>query len=86
MARGFESKSVEAQQEEAARRTAASGPELSAEDRRIEQQRQLLELARTRARNDLNRATAPTHRLMLEQAIAALDLQIGQLPAKNGTN
>jgi hypothetical protein len=78
MARGWESKSVEAQQEEAGRKT-ARGPALTARDLEARERRRALELARTRAQNDLARATAPAHRQMLETAIAALDRQIADL-------
>ena len=78
MARGFESKSVEAQQEEAARGK-ASAPEVSPQEQRSQARRRTLELARTRARLDLSRATAPAHKQMLEQAIAALDRQLDAL-------
>ena len=79
MARGFESKSVEAQQEEAARGRTVAEPPLSAEDRSIEERRRTLELTRTRARGDLSRATVPAHKRMLEEAIAALDRQLEDL-------
>ena len=79
MARGFESKSVEAQQEEAARGKAAAGPPMSAEERNIEERRRTLELTRTRARQDLSRATVAAHKRMLEEAIAALDRQLQSL-------
>jgi hypothetical protein len=79
MARGFDSKFVEAQQDEAARGKAARKPELSPERRAAEQQRRILELTRTRTRQDLSRATAPAHKRMLEQAIAALDRQLEEL-------
>jgi hypothetical protein len=75
MARGFESKMVEFQQEEAAR-APSKKPELSAADRDRAARRQSLELARTRAADELGRATAPAHKRMLEQAIAALDEQL----------
>ena len=81
MARGFESKSVEAQQEEAAREKRRQGPAMSAEDRFLEQRRRTLELTRTRARQDLSRATAPAHQRMLEQAIATLDQQLRDMGA-----
>ncbi|HEX5475997.1 MAG TPA: hypothetical protein VFX12_15160 [Vicinamibacterales bacterium] len=75
MARGWESKSIEAQQEEAAReRTRA--PALSATERARLERRRSLELTRARAAADLARARAPAHRRMLEQAIAALDQQL----------
>jgi len=81
MARGFESKSVEAQQEEAARGRKRPGPNMSPEARAVEERRRLLELSRARARDDLSRASAPAHRRMLEQAIAALDQQLQDLAA-----
>jgi hypothetical protein len=78
MARGWESKGIEAQQEEASRpkgKTAA----LSAAERTAIDRKKTLDLARVRAVDDLSRATAPAHRRMLEQAIAALDEQLAQL-------
>jgi len=79
MARGFESKSVEAQQEEAARGRSRSGPGMSPEERAVEERRRVLELTRARARADLSRASAPAHKRMLEQAINALDQQLQDL-------
>ena len=82
MARGWESKSVEAQQEAAANQRstpAASTREESA--RRAE--RATLSLARTRALSDLQRACAPAHRAMLEQAIAELDRRLAALDDPN---
>ena len=79
MARGFESKQVESQQEEAARGRTVKGPDLSETERvRVVQQR-ALQLSRKRAADDLSRASAPAHRLMLEQAIAALDAELAAL-------
>ena len=75
MARGFESKNVEFQQEEAARQRTLK-PALSVEEKARATQRASLELARARAAEDLRRATVPAHRRMLEQAIAALDAQL----------
>jgi hypothetical protein len=75
MARGFESKMVEFQQEEAARGHAKK-PESTPEERERTARRRALELAKTRAVADLQRATVPAHRKMLEQAIAALDEQL----------
>jgi hypothetical protein len=75
MARGFESKNIEFQQEEAARARAPK-PALSDADRARNAQRATLELARARAADDLTRATVPAHRRMLEQALSALDAQI----------
>jgi hypothetical protein len=79
VARGFESKQVEFQQEEAARGRTASGPGPTAEEReRLDRQR-ALSLSRSRAMHDLSRATAPAHRVMLEHAIAALDAELARV-------
>jgi hypothetical protein len=78
MARGFESKMVEFQQEEAARGRTKS-EQISAEEQQRLSRRGSLELARARAVADLSRATAPAHKRMLEQAIAALDEQLKTL-------
>lgn len=80
MARGWESKAVEAQQEAAAQNQRAedqhrSTPE-SADEIRARTERATLMLARTRALSDLQHACAPAHRAMLEQAIADLDRRL----------
>jgi hypothetical protein len=75
MARGFESKMVEYNQEEAARRKTPAA-KLTAEEQARLDRRKSLELARARAAADLERAIAPAHRQMLEQALAALDEQL----------
>ena len=80
MARGWESKAVEAQQDEAARAPVRK-PALTAEQRAVAERRATLELTRARSVADLNRATALPHRRMLEQAIATIDEQLAQLPA-----
>ncbi len=78
MARGFDSKFIEAQQEEAVR-AVSSKPGRTAAERDTEARRGTLQLARARAAADLTRATAQAHRRMLEQAIAALDAQLADL-------
>jgi hypothetical protein len=78
MARGWESKSIEAQQEEASRGR-AKGPALTDVQRATAERRKTLQLTRARAEADLARATAPAHRRMLEQAIEAIDQQITSL-------
>jgi len=52
---------------------------LTEADRLKGDKRRTLELARTRAAEDLSRASAPAHRQMLEQALAALDQQLRNL-------
>jgi len=77
MARGWESKSIEAQQEEAASRKGPSNH--VPQDARRQSERATLMLARTRALADLQHACAPAHRSMLEQAIADLDRRLALL-------
>ena len=74
MARGWESKAVENQQEAADR----SIPPIR-EDPVRQAERASILLARTRALADLQLACAPAHRAMLEQAIADLDARLARL-------
>ena len=78
MARGWESKSVEAQQD-AAVNEQAQGPQVTAEEAARRSERATLSLARSRALADLQQACAPAHRSMLEQAIHDLDGRIAAL-------
>ena len=78
MARGWESESVEAQQQ-AATDLKVAAPAVSEEEAAKRTRRDTLKLARTRALSDLQRACAPAHRAMLEQAIADLDRQLALL-------
>ena len=71
MARGWESKSVEAQQDAAAD-AKRSGPPVTPEEAARRAERATLLLARSRALADLQHACAQAHRAMLEQA-AAID-------------
>jgi hypothetical protein len=76
MARGWESKSVEQQQEEAKSSTGPRGKQLTAEQIAEHQRRRGLELSRQRILQQLERATNPQHRRMLESALADLDLRL----------
>jgi hypothetical protein len=79
VARGWESKSIEAQQDAAAERrigSAGATPRPAGAGTR----RATLLLARTRAVADLQTASAAAHRAMLERAIAELDRQLAALP------
>ena len=84
MARGWESKAVEAQQD-AAQATASKGAAVSREEAAHKAQRATLMLARTRALADLQAACVPAHRAMLEQAIADLDRRLAALALSAGT-
>ena len=83
MARGWESKSVEAQQEERSERKRL-GLGLSAQDLATHDQRQTLELSRARMVADLSRASSLAHRRMLEGAIASLEQQLAALDGGGG--
>ena len=75
MARGWESKSVEQQQEEAKSST-KPGKQLTPEQIAEQQRRRGLELSRKRILQQLETATNPQHRKMLESALADLDGQL----------
>ena len=78
MARGWESKSVEAQQD-AVSAPQQKGPPVTREQAARNAERATLMLARTRALADLQMACAPAHRAMLEQALADLDRRLATL-------
>lgn len=78
MARGWESKSVEAQQD-AADTPRSNKPALTPEQAAKTTERATLMLARTRALADLQKACVAAHRAMLEQAIADLDRRLAAL-------
>jgi hypothetical protein len=79
MARGWESKSVEQQQEERAEERQGKRPPISPEQQERNRKREGLLLSRERLTQQLHAATAPRHRLMLEQSIAELDKQLSYL-------
>ncbi|HEX3103670.1 MAG TPA: hypothetical protein VHQ22_04435 [Terriglobales bacterium] len=77
MARGWESKSVEQQQEEAtSSSTQQRGKPLTPEQIVEQQKRQGLELSRHRILQQLEVASNPQHRTILEAALADLDAQL----------
>jgi hypothetical protein len=78
MARGWESKSVEAQQD-AASTPRQAGPHVTPAEAARRSERATLMLARSRAMADLQSACAAAHRAMLESAIADLDARIAAL-------
>ncbi len=74
MARGWESKGVEAQQEEARQDPTGRGTaRVNADERARMERREGLTLARARAAADLAYARTPAQREMLERALADLD-------------
>lgn len=77
MARGWESKSVEAQREHASRLD--DREKRSAREREIDAKRKSLELSRTRVVRDLQSARSDVHRTALENALKYLDAEIARL-------
>jgi hypothetical protein len=80
MARGWESKDIEAQVEQ--KNTVAenqSKAQKTADQVRRDTERRDLQLSRTRIQNELESATNPNHRKSLEAALAHLDSKIGAL-------
>ena len=82
MARGWESKSVEEQQAEAALRKQPSGKKLSPPEALRIRQMESLRLSRQRVLQQLQNANDPRLRQMLEQALAELDHQIAAAQSK----
>jgi DNA-binding ferritin-like protein len=76
MARGWESKSVEAQQAEAADNKKESRARLTAEQAAQIRRREGLQLSRRRVLQQLEAAADPRRRDMLTAALAELDKQI----------
>jgi len=79
MARGWESKSVEQQQEEMSERAKPLPAPLSPSDQQRNRKREGLSLSRRRLHQQLQSVSNPQHRLMLQRAIADLDLQLSSL-------
>jgi len=75
MARGWESKSVEQQQDEAKSEKAA-GTQMTPEQVADRQRRTSLELSRQRILQQLQVACNPRHRQMLEAALGELERQM----------
>ena len=79
MARGWESKAVEQQQAEASSSPSTRNPPVSPEQAAKQRQKQGLTLSRQHVVQQLQKASNPTHRQMLEKALVDLDAQISKL-------
>jgi hypothetical protein len=84
MARGWESKSVEAQIESAAAKQKATPlPELTPDQVQKQRDRENLELSRTRIQRELAASANPRYQVILRKALADLDSKLARLePAK----
>jgi hypothetical protein len=76
MARGWESKSVEQQQEERSEQRKGFRAPISPEQQQRNRKREGLLLSRQRLAQQLQSSSSPRHRQMLQQAIAELDSQL----------
>ena len=79
MARGWESKSVEAQQAEAGDRAANPRPRLTPEDAARARNLETLRHSRQRVLQQLERAQNPRHHQLLQDELSALDARLKQL-------
>lgn len=81
MARGWESKAVEAQIEEADKRAlrGAALDDLTPEERARRERLESLRLSRARTLAQLERATRPAHREMLKRTLGALEAEMDEL-------
>jgi len=79
MARGWESKSVEAQQAEAAEKLARTRPPMTAKEAARCRARENFRLARQRVLKQMEVSSDPRHRRMLEDALADLDQKLSAL-------
>ena len=78
MARGWESKSVEAQQAEATERSAPARTRLSPEAAARARDRETLRLTRQRVLQQLERVQNLRHRTLLQDELSALDERLKQ--------
>jgi len=79
VARGWESKSVELQQDDAGSATGEPKRHLTPEQREIESRKEGFKLSRSRILEQLQSTENPRYRKILEQALAVLDEQIARL-------
>lgn len=85
MARGWESKSVEAQQDEAAGRVTPEKPKLTSEEADRLREKEALRLSLQNVNQQLARSQNPRRRAMLEQALADLQRKLESLGGCDGT-
>ena len=79
MARGWESKAVEAQVEAASEQPTDGHPRLNPEQLASQRKKATLTLARAQVLQQLEASSHPRHRTMLESALADLDAELAQL-------
>ncbi len=78
MARGWESKSVEAQQEEASEKSPKRPAPLSAEEAARWREKESLRLSRQRVLQQLEATQNPRHRKLLEDTLTDLEQKLSK--------
>ena len=78
VARGWESKAVEAQQAEVSEKSAKPRPPMRAEEAARFRERESLRLSRQRVLQQLEASTNPRHRKMLQDSLADLDAKLSK--------
>lgn len=79
MARGWESKDVESQIENADARRPEAVPQIDAEELRVSREREDLLLSRTRVLADMQKAANAGYRAMLQRSLEFLDQKLAAL-------
>jgi DNA-directed RNA polymerase sigma subunit (sigma70/sigma32) len=79
VARGWESKSIEAQQADAGEQVKEPRVKLTAKEATVVREREGLSLARKRVLQQIEASSNPRHRQLLEDALADLDRKLKQL-------
>ena len=79
MARGWESKSVELQQEQVGEKTAKVSKRMTADEAAVFREKENLRLSRQSIVHRLESTSNPRHRRLLEETLAALDQKLARL-------
>ena len=83
MARGWESKSVELQMEEAQeRKLASAGRELAAHEKELLRDLRVLQLSRTRVLQQISDSSSDRYREMMSRALADLDGKVSAMESR----
>jgi hypothetical protein len=80
MARGWESKSIEEQQAEAAQKPAVPHLRLTREQAARQREVETLRMARIRILRQMEAASSPRYRVLLEETLRDLDNKLKHLP------
>jgi hypothetical protein len=87
MARGWESKSIESQIESAvSRKNTKNMPKRSPADIEALREREGLELSRTRIKNQMDACENPRYRLILDKALADLDVKLAKFQLRQAAH